>query len=214
MPGFRQGRALAGRWDGRYFRPTDRNYSTTERMSEAALEASFQWEDATTDALFPVVYDELKRMARRHLRMTRGRATICTTELVHEAFLRLGHRGDVSWDDRAHFFGSASRAMRQVLVAFARRHFAQKRRGDRVSLSIADNDGALEAQLDEILGIDEALLRLDELNPRLRQIVELRFFGGLPVEDVAALLGVSVRTVERDWLKARLFLLAELEDVA
>jgi len=183
-------------------------------MSEAAPAASFEWEDATTDELFPVVYDELKRMARRHLRMVRGRATICTTELVHEAFLRLSHREGVSWDDRAHFFGSASRAMRQVLVAFARRHFAVKRRGDRISLSIAEGDWPLEAQLDEILEIDEALSRLDQLNPRLRQIVELRFFGGLPQEDVAALLGVSVRTVERDWLKARLFLLRELDDVA
>ena len=180
-------------------------------MSEAAFEA---WDDATTDELFPVVYDELKRMARRHLRMVRGRATICTTELVHEAFLRLSHRDGVSWDDRAHFFGSASRAMRQVLVAFARRNLALKRRGDHVSLAIADGDGALEAQLDEIVGIDQALSRLDRLNPRLRQIVELRFFGGLPQEDVAGLLGVSVRTVERDWLKARLFLLRELEPVA
>jgi len=185
-------------------------------MSQAPAEAPFQWEDATTDELFPVVYDELKRMARRHLRMVRGRATICTTELVHETFLRLSHRGAVSWDDRAHFFGSASRAMRQVLVAFARRHFALKRRADRISLSIVDGDSgaALDAQLDQILGIDDALSRLDELNPRLRQIVELRFFGGLPHEDVAGVLGVSVRTVERDWLKAKLFLLRELDDVA
>src|SRR5215831_6998862 len=102
-------------------------------MSEAARDESFQWEDATTDALFPIVYDELKRMARRHLRMARGRATLCTTELVHETFLRLSHRDGVSWDDRAHFFGSASRAMRQVLVAFARRRFALKRRADCVS---------------------------------------------------------------------------------
>jgi RNA polymerase sigma factor (TIGR02999 family) len=183
-------------------------------MSAAASEESVRWEEATTDALFPVVYDELKRMARRHLRAVRGRATICTTELVHETFLRLSHRDDVSWDDRAHFFGSAARAMRQVLVAFARHQFALKRQGDRVSLSIADADGVLEAELDEILSIDDALSRLDRLNPRLRQIVELRFFGGLPQEQVAALLGVSVRTVERDWFKAKLFLLRELEGVA
>src|SRR5690349_22871098 len=123
-------------------------------MSEEAFEA---WNDATTDELFPVVYDELKRMARRHLRMVRGRATICTTELVHETFLRLSHRDGVSWDDRAHFFGSASRAMRQVLVAFARHHLALKRRGDHVSFSIADAAGALDLELDQILGIDEAL---------------------------------------------------------
>ena len=183
-------------------------------MSEAAADVPFQWEDATTDALFPVVYDELKRMARRHLRMVHGRATICATELVHETFLRLSHRDGVSWNDRAHFFGSASRAMRQVLVAFARRHFALKRRGDNVSVSIADAGGALDIELDQILGIDEALSRLDRLNPRLRQIVELRFFAGLPHEEIADLLGVSVRTIERDWFKARLFLLRELEDVA
>jgi RNA polymerase sigma factor (TIGR02999 family) len=183
-------------------------------MSEAASEAPLEWEDATTDALFPIVYDELKRMARRHLRTVRGRATICTTELVHETFLRLSYNNGASWDDRAHFFGSASRAMRQVLVAFARRQLALKRRADRVSLSIVDADGALRAQLGEILEIDDALSRLDGLNPRLRQIVELRFFGGLPQEEVAAVLNISVRTVERDWLKAKLFLLRELEGAA
>jgi len=198
---------------GTLARPTETIRGFT-RMSEAASEVPFQWEDATTDALFPVVYDELKRMARRHLRMVGGRATICTTELVHETFLRLSHREGVSWDGRAHFFGSASRAMRQVLVSFARRHFAIKRRADQVSISIAVADGALEAELDQIVAIDDALSRLDRLNPRLRRIVELRFFGGLPHEDIASFLGVSVRTVERDWFKARLFLLRELEDVA
>jgi len=165
----------------------------------------------TTDEMFPVVYAELKRMARHHLRRVHGRPTICTTELVHEVFLRLNQRGAVSWDNRAHFFGSASRAMRQILVAFARRHFAAKRRGTRISLSVADGERALETELDQILAIDRALSQLDTLNPRLREIVELRFFGGVPQQEVAKMLGASLRTVERDWMKARLFLARELD---
>jgi RNA polymerase sigma-70 factor, ECF subfamily len=166
----------------------------------------------TTDALFPVVYGELKRIARHYLRRAGDRPTICTTELVHEAFLRLSHRGGVEWDSRAHFFGSASRAMRQVLVAFARRRYAGKRNGDRISLSVADGERALEVELEQILAIDDALSQLDSLNPRLRQIVELRFFGGIPETEIAEMLGVSVRTVERDWLKARMFLVRELQE--
>lgn len=164
----------------------------------------------TTDALFPVVYEELKRIARRHLRRSGNRLTICTTELVHEAFLRLSTREGVQWDSRAHFFGSASRAMRQVLVAFARRRYARKREGNRISLSVADSERALEAELEQIIALDDALSRLDERNPRLRQIVELRFFAGVPESEIAEMLELSVRTVERDWLKARMFLLREL----
>ena len=175
---------------------------------------------AGTDELFPQVYDELKRLARSHLRRARGRSTICTTELVHETFLRLTRGKDVAWESRAHFFGSASRAMRQVLVAFARRRGTLKRGGQatrssvgtiqRTRVSLSDADCALEVELDQILAVDEALHRLDAVNERLRKVVELRFFGGLPEEEVARILGVSQRTVERDWLKARMFLLREL----
>ena len=163
-----------------------------------------------TDALFPLVYEELKRLAHRHLRHMGGGATICTTELVHEAFLKLGRGSGAAWDSRAHFFGAASRAMRQVLVDFARRRWAAKR-GGAFRLSIADGERSLEVELEQILAIDAALGRLDALSQRLRQVVELRFFGGVPEQEVAELLGVSSRTVERDWLKARMFLLRELE---
>ncbi len=168
----------------------------------------------TTEALFPVVYKELKRLARVHLRRRDGRETICTTELVHEAFLRLNTRGDVTWDSRAHFFGSASRAMREILVDFARKRQSAKRSGNRISLATAESETALELELDQILAVDEALFELDGLNPRLRQIVELRFFGGIHHEEIAKMLSVSVRTIERDWLKARLFLLRELKSTA
>ena len=184
-------------------------------MVDGAFEAS-----RSTDELFPVVYQELKRLARSHLRRSNGRGTICTTELVHEAFLRLTGGGEASWESRAHFFGSASRAMRQVLVAFARRRGAAKRGGaptrlsladaERAMLSLSDTERALKIELDQILAIDEALQRLDAVNQRLRQVVELRFFGGVSEDEIAKMLGVSPRTVERDWLKARLFLLREL----
>jgi RNA polymerase sigma factor (TIGR02999 family) len=158
---------------------------------------------------FSIVYDELKRVAHRQLRSQD--ATLCTTELVHEAYLKLGNSPDADWDSRAHFFGSASRAMRQVLVDFARRRRADKRGGSWRRVSLSDVGAALEIELDEILALDDALEHLDAVDPRLREVVELRFFGGLSNEDVGRILGVSPRTVERDWLKARLLLLHELQ---
>lgn len=166
--------------------------------------------DATGE-LFPLVYDELKRLARHH-RFTRDApSTLCTTELVHEAFLKLSGTSDVSWEGRAHFFGAASRAMRQVLVDFARRRQADKRGGNQPPVSLHEASAVIEFELDEIIELDAALERLDAVDSRLRKIVELRFFAGLSEEDVAQILGVSVRTVGRDWLKARIFLLRELD---
>jgi RNA polymerase sigma factor (TIGR02999 family) len=158
--------------------------------------------------LMPIVYQELKSMARRH----RGanRATLSTTELVHETFLKLSG-GKAEWEGRAHFFGAASRAMRQVLVDLARRRDAQKRGGGARMVSLGESTATVEIELDEILTLDAALEELDEIDTRLREIVELRFFAGLPQTQVAELLGVSERTVERDWLKARLVLLEALE---
>ena len=166
-------------------------------------------ESLTTDELFPVVYDELKRIARRHLR-TNEPATLSTTELVHETFLKLSGGADVGWDGRAHFFGAASRAMRQVMVDFARRRQAEKRGNRPAFISLSDAESALAVELGGVLALDEALEQLDRVDQRLRQIVELRFFCGLPASDIARVLGIGLRTVERDWFKARLFLLREL----
>lgn len=163
------------------------------------------------DELYRRAYHELKRMARHHLHAMDASATISTTELVHEAYLKLGGTPDDRWEGRAHFFGAASRAMRQVLVDFARRRLSAKRGGDLKRVSLTNADAVLEVQLDEILALDEALDRLDAADERLRRIVELRFFGGFSEVEVAAALGVTPRTVERGWLKARLFLLNELE---
>jgi RNA polymerase sigma factor (TIGR02999 family) len=166
-----------------------------------------------SDELYERVYDELKRMARAHRRRADGRSTLSTTELVHEAFLKLGPSDENRWEARAHFFGAASRAMRQVLVDFARRRRAAKRGGIATHVSLRDGDATLELELDEIIAIDDALNHLDAVDERLRQIVELRFFGGFGEREVAELLGVTPRTVERNWLKARLLLLRELSPI-
>jgi len=161
--------------------------------------------------LFPVVYEELKRLAHHRLRTMASDATLCTTELVHEAFLKLSRDPGAGWEGRAHFFGAASRAMRQVLVDLARRRQAAKRGGESQIVSLRDADATLEIEVDAILALDDALAQLGGVDRRLCQVVELRFFGGLPETEIAEMLGVSSRTVERDWIKARLFLLEELE---
>ena len=179
----------------------------------AVTPPDFDIESASTDELFPVVYDELKRIARHHLR-SNAPATLCTTELVHEAFLKLSRGAEVEWEGRAHFFGAASRAMRQIMVDFARRRRASKRGSQPALVSLSEAEpveGAMYVQLDGILALDAALDELDRTDPRLREVVELRFFSGLEAREIARVLGIGLRTVERDWFKARLFLLRELE---
>jgi RNA polymerase sigma factor (TIGR02999 family) len=161
------------------------------------------------EELYAVVYDELKRIARRHLDEVGGGNTLSTTDLVHEAYIKLSHTPG-NWDSRAHFFGSASRAMRQVLVDFARRRQAGKHGGDGEIVTLKSSDAALDVQLDEMLALDSALDRLNQVDPRLHQVVELKFFGGLSPAEIADILGVTPRTIERDWIKARLFLLQQL----
>lgn len=163
-----------------------------------------------TETLFPLVYDELKRLAHRQRSAFDARGTLCTTDLVHEAYLKLGRHGGDGWEGRAHFFGAAARAMRQVLVDFARRRRAAKRGGDWRVVSLADVGPALDIELEQLLDLDVALDALDQVSPRLRRVVELRFFAGLPEDEIAELLGLTTRTIERDWMKARLFLLRHL----
>jgi RNA polymerase sigma factor (TIGR02999 family) len=164
-----------------------------------------------SDVLYDAAYAELKRIAHRQLRAIDANATICTTELVHEAYLKLGGSPDDAWEGRAHFFGSAARAMRQVLVDLARRRQAAKRGGGAQGVSLRDADAAVEVRIDELVALDAALNRLEAANGRLARVVELRFFGGLGMPEVARTLGVTTRTIERDWLKARLFLVRALE---
>lgn len=163
-------------------------------------------DDRALDQLLPLVYDVLRRLSRRERCRSGNPSTISTTELVHEAYLKLAPGTDVSWTDRAHFYRVAARAMRQVLVDRARRRAARDRKEEALRLSLDGNGARFPDRWDDLLALDRALQRLDETDTRLHEVVELRFFGGLNEEEVADALGVSARTVRRDWMKARLIL--------
>jgi len=158
---------------------------------------------------FAAAYDELKRIARRQLRRLRPGQTLSTTALVHEAFVKLA-RSPASTHDRAHFLALAARAMRQILVDYARQRGSLKRGGDLRPASLDPDSISVEAVADELVGIDRALTQLEAVDDRLAQVVEWRFFGGMTEEEVALALGVTERTVRRDWQKARAFLYNEL----
>jgi RNA polymerase sigma factor (TIGR02999 family) len=155
------------------------------------------------DALAPLVYEELLQIARRHLRGESVGHTLCTGALANEAWLRLADQQRVDWTGRAHFFAVASQMMRRILVDHARRARAGKRGGawQRVDLDAAEIPIAQQAE--SLVALDEALTRLTSVAPRLAQVVECRFFGGMTEEETAAALGVTDRTVRRDWIKAR-----------
>lgn len=157
------------------------------------------------DRLFPLVYREFHGRAHQQLAHRRPGETLSTTALVHETYLKLAGSSRQSYEDRLHFFAVASRAMRQILVDYARRNAAEKRGSGRAITLEPDAIGNPDRS-DELLALDEALEQLQELDSRLVQTVELRFFGGLSVEETADTLGVSPRTVKRDWQRARAFL--------
>lgn len=162
------------------------------------------------ERLMPYVYDELRRLARSFLAQERGDHTLQPTALVHEAYVRLVDQTRVNWQNRAHFYGIASRMMRRVLVDHARAHAAEKRGGGAIRLSIDDVQVPLEQRAADFVALDEALERLSQFDERKAKVVEMRFFGGLNDEEIAEFLGVTTRTVLRDWKKARLWLYREL----
>jgi RNA polymerase sigma factor (TIGR02999 family) len=159
--------------------------------------------------LFPAVYGELRRIAGRQLQGERPGHTLGTTGLVHETYLKLVDQTRVQWQDRSHFYRVAAVAMRRILVDYARRHRAKRRGGELLRITLDENASAAERG-ETLLALDEALERLAALNPRLSQVVECRFFGGLTEEETAGALGLPLRTVQRDWAKARGWLYAEL----
>lgn len=162
------------------------------------------------DALLPLVYEELRHIAHRQLGRERPEHTLGTTALVHEAYLKLVDQTRAQWTDRAHFFAVAARAMRRILVDYARRHRALKRGGPLVRVSLGDATALAEQRSDVLLALDEALGRLAELDERLSRVVECRFFAGLSEEETAEALDVTARTVRRDWVKAKGWLQAAL----
>lgn len=166
------------------------------------------------DQVYPLVYDELRLAARRALSRERDGLTLQATELVDEAFLKLVGTDNVEWQGRAHFIAIAARAIRQILVDHARRVRAEKRGGGAEHVTLGDADAAVTVPSEELIALDEALGRLSELDPRLRTVVEYRFFGGLSEREIAGVLDVSERTVQRDWIKARAWLHKEIYPAA
>lgn len=166
--------------------------------------------DGASDALAPLIYEELHRVATALMRRERDGHTLQPTALVHDAYLRLAGQRGMAWQGRAHFFGVAAKAMRRILVDHARRRDAVKRDGgDRVTLDdalLADSARPLE-----LMALDDALRQLGEHHARSAQVVELRFFGGLEIEEVAQVLGVGRATAVRDWTFARAFLQRALD---
>ncbi len=164
--------------------------------------------------LLEAVYPELRRMAGRYLARERAGHTLQATALVHEAYLQLLGTTEVDWRNRTHFYALAAQCMRRILVDYGRMHRAAKRDGARIKVELTDALAISEDRLEEVLAIDEALTRLAEWDPRQCRIVEMKFFGGLTDGEIAEVLGVSTRTVIRDWKVARAWLHGELKPEA
>jgi RNA polymerase sigma factor (TIGR02999 family) len=161
-------------------------------------------------ALIPLVYDELRRMAARHLRREQPGQTLQPTALVHDVYLRLLQDARLSWQNRAHFFGIAARSMRQILVERARARSAAKRGGGRVRVTFDPGMLPADSQALDLEALDEALSRLGDVDPELARIVDVRFFAGLSIEETAEALDISPATVKRRWLVAKAWLAREL----
>jgi RNA polymerase sigma factor (TIGR02999 family) len=169
---------------------------------------------AARDQLMGVVYDELHRLARRYMRRESPGHTLQTSALLNEAFLRLVDQKNVHWQNRAHFFGIAAQMMRRILVDYARSRNYAKRGGGARALSLDEALIVSDARNEEVVNVHEALERLTEFDSRKGQIVELRFFGGLSIEETAEVLGVSPGTVMRDWTLAKAWLHREMSSAA
>jgi len=172
-----------------------------------------QWKEGHREVeprLFSLIYEELHRLAARYLRGERADHTLQATALVHEAFIRLmGHTG-VDWQDRTHFFAVAAQSMRHILVDYARAHQAQKRGGRDLRITLQEPLLISAEQSGMMMALDEALDRLGRLDPRQCKIVELRYFGGFTTAEIAQILAISPKTVEREWDMARAWLHAEI----
>jgi RNA polymerase sigma factor (TIGR02999 family) len=169
-------------------------------------------DQAALDSLMPLVYEELRRMANRYMRRERVGHTLQTTALINEAYLRLIEQQHVQWHSRAHFFAIAAQLMRRILVDYARSHTRAKRGGGALRVSLNEATVSSPERGVELIALDDALQRLAVIDPRKSQVVELRFFGGLSIEDAAAVLKVTPMTVVRDWKTAKAWLHREISN--
>jgi RNA polymerase sigma-70 factor, ECF subfamily len=161
----------------------------------------------TLDELLPFVYDELRRLAGSYLSHERSDHTLAPTALVHEAYLRLAGQDEVHWQNRAHFFGVSARVMREILIEYARARNRLKRGGEyRTRIDLDDSVGFLHSNQLDVLSVDDALKKLERLDEQQARIVELKFFGGLTIEEIAEVMNISAATVKREWSTAKLFL--------
>jgi RNA polymerase sigma factor (TIGR02999 family) len=185
--------------------------SSAARTGEVThlLRAARHGDAGAIDRIVPLVYEDLRRLARRQLGRRFGPHSVRPTELVHEAYVKLSAGGAEAAADRAHFLAIAARAMRQVLVDDARRHRAAKRGGGWKRATLSGHHWVADVDVDELLTLNDAL---EELDPRQRQVVECRFFGGMDESEIAEVLGVTDRTVRRDWVKARAWLYRALAE--
>lgn len=182
-------------------------------MSQDVTQLLVAWRGGNKEALnslFPLVYDELRRLAKHYMSRERANHTLQTTALVNEAYLRLANQSDVEWQNRAHFFGIAAQVMRHLLVDHARAQQYAKRGGGAQRVTLDETAAINSEDQTTLLALDEALSRLGALDERKMRIVELRYFGGLSVEETAEVLGVSEITIKREWLKAKAWLYREL----
>jgi RNA polymerase sigma factor (TIGR02999 family) len=185
--------------------PMSGRHSVTDALGQ--LRAG---DDEALERLMPLVYGDLRRLARRRLAGRKAGGTPATAELVHDAYLKLLGRGRAPFRDRGHFFAVAARAMRQLLIDRARQRGRRKRGGDAAHVPFDEARVAIVGEVEEILAVDEALSRLAQADSRLARVVECRFFAGLSDAETAEALGVSVRTVQREWLRARAWLKNEM----
>ena len=175
------------------------------------LTALTRGEPNAASQLIPVVYDELRKLAAAYMRSERSDHTLQPTALVHEAYIRLVKQRVPAWQSRAHFFGVAAQLMRQILTDHARAHLRQKRGGRQQQIPLNEAFIFSEDQSAELLALDAAIEHLAEIDPRQSRTVELRFFGGLSVDETAEVLGISPKTVKRDWSSAKAWLYADLK---
>jgi RNA polymerase sigma-70 factor, ECF subfamily len=182
----------------------------TENITQLLIEVTNR-NSAAVDVLLPLIYDELRKLAANYLRRERSDHTLEPTALVHEAYLRMVDQTQVNWQNRAHFFGVAAQMMRRILVDHARAHNAEKRGQDFQKISLDENvDKAIERN-GELIALDEALRTLAVIDEQKGRIVELRFFGGLSIEETAEVLGVSAPTVKRQWRMAKAWLYGQVQ---
>ncbi|MCL2641809.1 MAG: sigma-70 family RNA polymerase sigma factor [Phycisphaerales bacterium] len=184
--------------------------SDTREDVTQALKQIKQGDGNAANKLLPLVYEEIRAIARHYLAHERADHTLQPTALIHEAYMKLVDHNRVDWQGRGHFFAVAALAMRRILTDHARKHLSEKRGGGRTRVELNENVALSPQKNEDVLALDEALEKLAKLSPRQAKVVELRFFAGLSVKEVANILNISKRTVEGDWTFARAWLSREL----